>query len=107
MRGQNFPQNHFFLLDDKALVFERIVASFCNQRSDIFFFQKKLVEPGELRQHLEVGEILRLKVFLCPLRGRSLITKAVEQFLITRIAADEVGGIGLKQILQGKTALRE
>ena len=68
VRGQHpgkqlpLPRNH------KLLIVEGIVMAFRNQPRDVLLFQKKFVKPRDLREHLQIGEILRLEVALRPLR---------------------------------------
>ena len=52
-----------------------------DQLRDVCFFQKEFIEPGDLREHLQVGEVLRLKVLLGPLGGCSVLAEAVPQLL--------------------------
>ena len=64
MHRQN-PAKQFALpRDHKPLVFERIVPAFADQFRNVRLRQKIFVEPSNLRQHLQIGEILRLKIFL-------------------------------------------
>jgi hypothetical protein len=67
MRRQNLAHQFPLALNHKSLVVERIVPLLAHQRRNIFVFQKEFVEPGDLRKHLEIGEVLGLKEFLRPL----------------------------------------
>ena len=71
---------------------------------DIRIFQEELVEPRDLGEHLQIGEVLRLKIFFGPFGGIARAAKSLPQFMVARIAADHVHRIRLKQILQGETA---
>jgi hypothetical protein len=92
--------------DHKLLIVERIVVSLGNQRRNVFLFEKKLVEPGQLRQDLQISKILRLKIALRAFRMVAMLAKPLPQFAVAWIAPNHVLRIGLKQILQRETALR-
>src|ERR1051326_149408 len=104
MRGQDFTDEFALLLDDEGLVFQRVTMLFFDQCGDVRIGEEELVEPGDLREHLQVGEILGQKIFFSTLRRITGTAKTLPQFAIAGIAADHVGGIGLEQILQRKTA---
>ena len=72
----------------------------CDQRRNVFLFQKEFVEPRHLRQHLQVGKILRLKIALRAFRMIAVLAKPLPQFAISRIAPNQILRIRLKQILQ-------
>ena len=59
MGGQNLGQQFAFPRHHKALVLERVAAAFLNEPGDIRIVEEKLIEPGDLRKHLQVGEVLR------------------------------------------------
>ena len=79
--------------------------SLLDQIGDAGFFQEKLIEPSDLGEHLQVGKVLRLKIFFGALRRLARIAEALPKFVIARIAADHVHGICLKKILQRKAPL--
>ena len=106
MDRQNPAEQFALPRDHKALVFERIVPAFADQFGNVFLRQKILVEPSNLREHLQVGEILRLKILLRPLGRISRPAKLLPQLAVPRIAPDYIHRIRLKQILQRKPALR-
>ena len=76
-----------------------------HQRRYVLLFQKEFVEPGNLRQHLQIGKILRLKIPLRPFRMIAMLAKPLPQFAIPRIAPNHILRIRLKQILQRKAPL--
>ena len=57
---------HYFPLarDDEALVVEREAVSLAKKLGNIGVTQEELIEPGDLGQDLQVGEVLRLKELL-------------------------------------------
>jgi len=73
----------------------------------IAVLEKEFVKPGDLRQHLQVREVLRKKKLFGTFRVRAGAAKALKQFCVTRIASDEIGGIRLEKILESETALFE
>jgi hypothetical protein len=93
MRRQNLAHQFPLARNHKTLIFERIIALFLDQRGDVFIFEKKLVEPGDLRQHLQVGEILRLKIFLGFLGRVPVLAESFPQFPVARIASDQIAGL--------------
>src|SRR5579864_606907 len=105
MRRQNLAQHFPFALNDKALVLERIVPFLPHQRRNVLVFEKKFVKPRNLRKHLEIGEVLRLKEFLRPFRGVARAAETFPQLSIPRIASNQVDGVCLKQILQCESPL--
>ena len=62
--------------------------------------QEELVKPRDLRQHLQIGEVLRLKILLCPLRRICRRSESFPQFVVSRITPDHVHRIRLEQVLQ-------
>ena len=92
------PRNHL------PLVVERIIPPFADQFRNVLLFPKIFVEPPNLRQHLQIGEILRQKIFVRFLRHASRAAKLLQQLAIPRISPDHIDGMGLKQILQRKPA---
>ncbi len=76
-----------------------------HQRRHVLLFQKKLVEPRNLRQHLQIGKILRLKIPLRPLRMVPMLPKPFPQLAVPRIPPNHVQRIRLKQILQREPPL--
>ncbi len=102
---QNFGQQFPLARDYKTLIFKRIIAFFPDQRRNVRVFQKEFVEPCDLRQHLQVGEIPRLKIFLRFLGRLPMLPEALPQLPVARIPTDQVRRVGLKKILQGKLSL--
>src|SRR5215469_6782991 len=98
MCRQNLCQQFSLLLDDKPLVIQRIAVALSDQSRDVRLIEKKFVEPGDLRKHLKIGEILRLKKSVSLFGRISEALKALPQFLVAGITADQVNGVGLKQI---------
>ena len=107
MRRQNSSQQLLLARNHKLLIVERVAVPLGDQSRHILLFQKELVEPGKLRQDLQVGEILRLKISLRPFRMIAVLAKPFPQFAVPRIAPDQVLRIRLKQILQREAALVE
>src|SRR5215469_1675728 len=98
MCRQNLCQQFSLLFDDKPLLIQRKAAVLSDQRRDVRLIEKKFVEPGDLRKHLKIGEILRLKKSVGPFGRISEALKALPQFLVARITADQVNRVGLKQV---------
>ena len=107
MRRQNSAHQFPFARDHQLLIVERIAAALGDQRCDVLLFEKKFIEPCNLRQDLQVGEILRLKISLGALGMVTVLAKPLEQLAVTRIAPDHILRIGLKEILQGEAPLIE
>ena len=105
MRRQHSAQQFPFPRNHKLLIVERVAVPLGHQRRDVFLFQKEFVEPRNLRQDLQVGEILRLKISLRALRMVAMLAKALPQLAVARIAPDHVLRIRLKQILQREAPL--
>ncbi len=92
--------------DHQPLIFERIVPPFANQFRNVLLRQKIFVKPSNLRKHLQVCKILRLKIFLRPFRRFSRPVTFLPQLAIPRITPDDIRGIRLKQILQREPPFR-
>ena len=103
--GQNLGQQFPFTGHHEALIFQRVVASFLNEPGDVRIVQKKFIEPGDLREHLQVGKVLRREIFLGALGCAAGAAKVVPQLPVARIASNQVCRIGLEQILQRETTL--
>ncbi len=69
MGGQHFTQQSALSGDHECLILERESLTLLDQRGDIRIVQKELVEPCDLREHLQIGEVLRLKIFFGPFGG--------------------------------------
>ena len=67
--------------------------------------EKELIEPGELREHLQVGVVARGEVRVGALGAIAGAAITLPQLAITRIAADHVDRVRLKKILQREAAL--
>src|ERR1700682_5853023 len=91
--------------DNEPLIVQRIVPAFLDQGSDLRVVKKKFVEPGNLREQLQVGEILWLEIFLGSFGSIAAATKALPELAVTRIAANHVNRIGLEKILQCEATL--
>ncbi len=104
MGRKNQPQQLPLARNDLPLIVERIIPPFADQFRNVLLFLKVLVEPPDLRQHLQVGEILRQKILVRFLRHASRAAKLLEQLAIARISPDHINGMSLKQILQRKPA---
>jgi len=105
MCRKNLGDELALLGDDESLILERIAFPFLDQSGDVGLGEKELVEPRDLGKNLEVGEILRLKVFLGTFGGIACAAETLPEFLVPGIAPDHIDRIGLKQILQGEAAL--
>src|SRR5579871_5172123 len=79
VRGQNAANQRALLCDYKLLIVERKVVPFRDQRGDLFLFEKELIEPRDLRQHLQIGEILILKISLRALGMISMLAKPLPE----------------------------
>ena len=93
------PGNH------KLLVVQRVLTTLLDQGCNVLLFQKKLVEPRNLRQHLQIREILRREQPLCALRRSPVLPKPLPQLPVPWIPPNHVRWIRLKQILQRKPPL--
>jgi hypothetical protein len=102
---QTLPSSSRSRCNHKTLIFERVVALFLDQRGNIFIFQKEFVEPCDLRQHLQIGEVARLKIFFRFLGRYPCSPETLEKLPVARIAPNQVRRIRLKKILQGKLPL--
>ena len=71
IRRQNLAQQFPLARDHKTLIVERVVALFLDQRGNVFIFQKEFVEPCDLRQHLQVGEVAALESTSPPSRANN------------------------------------
>jgi hypothetical protein len=67
--------------------------------------QEEFVKPGDLGEHLQIGEVLGLEVFVRALRVVAGTAEALPQLAIARVAANHVDVVGLEQVLQGKAPL--
>src|SRR3984957_18206768 len=105
MRRQHSSKKFSFQRNHKTLVLEREVSSLADQLRDIFFPQKIFIEPPDLREHLQIGEILRLKIFLRALCRIPRRLKLLQQLAISRIPSNNIRMIRLKQIAQRKPPL--
>ena len=105
MSRKHFGEQFAFASDNKALIIEGIISCFLDQRSDFGFLEEELIEPGDLREHLEISEILRLKIFFGTVRRLAGAAETLPQFAVARVATDHVDRVRLKEILQGKAAL--
>src|ERR1700690_845492 len=99
--GQQFALSIYY----KTLVRERVIASFFNESSDVGLVEEKFIEPGDLRQDLQVGEVLRRKIFLCGFRRAARVAKVVPQLPVAGITRNQILRISLEKILQRETTL--
>src|SRR5207302_2951289 len=99
------PQQFLLPSDHETLIVERVISSFVDQRCDVFLVQKEFIKPRNLRQNLQISEVLRLKVSLCTLGRFAMLAESFQQFPVTRISPDQIGWVCLKKILQGEAAL--
>src|SRR5262244_2660730 len=107
MCRKNLTYQFALIRDYKLLLFKRIISAFLDQFLNIRLSQEEFIEPSNLRQHLQVSEILRLKVSFSAVRRLIHAAKLFPQFAISRIAPDEVCRIGLKKVLQCEFAFAE
>ena len=103
--GRTLPSSSRSRAITKLLIFERVVALFLDQRRNVFVFQKEFVEPCDLRQHLQVGEVLRIKIFFRFLGRIAMLAEPLEQLPVARIPPNHIRVVGLKKILQGEVPL--
>ena len=68
VRGKHLAHQFALPGNDEGLILQRISLTFLDQRRDIRIFKKELIKPCDLREHLQIGKILRLKIFVGPLR---------------------------------------
>ena len=77
--GRQNPRQQLALLGyHQALIVERIISLLADQFGNIFFFEKIFVEPSNLREHLQIGEVLRQKISLCLFGNRAGTAKFFE-----------------------------
>src|SRR5690348_3491783 len=100
VRGQDFGNLFTLALYDKALIFEGVVPAFAHERSKFRFFEEKFVEPGDLREYLQIAEILREEKFLGALGISSRLAQALGDLGVAWIASDEVDRVRLEEVLQ-------
>ena len=107
MCRKHLGQQLAFALDRETLVFQRVVAAFLDQLRNLRIVEKEFVEPCNLREHLQIGKVLGLKIFLGPLRRITCAPESFPQFLIARVTAYQMDWVGLEQILQCEMTLVE
>src|SRR3954464_1767215 len=86
----------------KRLVFMGVSTALANQFRYLGLEQEKLVEPCQLRKHLQVGEIAIGEIFMRFFRGLLVRALLLPKLLVARIAGDHVSWIRLKQVLQSE-----
>ena len=106
VRGQDFGQQFALPRDHEALIVQRVIRALFESARDIGIVQKEFVEPGDLRKHLQIGKVLRLKKLLGCFRGYRRHRESGPRIRGTGDSAQsDVFRIGLEQILQRKVAL--
>src|SRR5271154_209925 len=105
MNRQNPAQQLTLSRYYESLVLKCIAPAFANQFRNVLLRQKVFVKPSNLREHLQVGEVLRLKIFLRSLGRVSRRVKFLKQLAVSRITPNDIHRIRLKQILQRKPTL--
>ena len=103
--GSTWPSTSLSRSITKRWSSRRIVPFLADQFRNVPVFEEKLVEPRDLGKHLEVREILGLKIFLGPFRRVARAAKTFPQLPVTRIASNQVRRICLKQVLQCESPL--
>ncbi len=95
---------------DECLIVERIAAAFANQFADIRILEKEFIQPGNLREHLEVSDVPVThanndlqRIILTP----AAVSGEVAQFAVARITANQVVDIGLEKVLHCETLFFE
>src|SRR5580692_6081925 len=104
MGGQHFAQQRTLLTNHQRLIFDRESATFLDQRSDVGVFEKEFIKPRDLRENLQIRDVLCLKVFFGSLGRIARTAKTLPKLMVSRIAANHVERIRLKQILQSEAA---
>src|SRR5581483_7421464 len=93
VRGQDRSHDFALLGQHQALVMLVVIASLSDQQGNLRIVEEKLVKPGELRQHLKICKILRLKE-LDGMRGVAAgAPEALKQFVIARVTSYQVNRI--------------
>src|SRR5262245_29887769 len=95
---QHLGQKVLLTLDYLLLVSQGLVTALADQIADAWIVEEKLVHPGDLGKHLQVSNFAvahAVAVAVAVLR----LVKFLPQLAITRITADQVFRIGLKQVL--------
>src|SRR5436309_3201388 len=76
--------------DDEPLIIQRVVPAFLDEGGNVLVLQKEFVKPGNLRKYLQIGEVLRLEIFLGSFGSIAAATKALPELAITVVAANHV-----------------
>ena len=102
---QNLRQ-HFALPGHyETLIVERVAPTLFDEAGDVGILEEVFIEPGDLRKHLQVGEVLRREVFFRGFRRAARAAKMLPQFPVSRITSNQILRIGLEEILQSETTL--
>src|SRR5213592_4060796 len=75
--GENFADQVTLALDHELLVLERIAAGLTNKFGNFRLLQEELIEPCDLREHLQISKVLGLKISFGALRRRAATLKPV------------------------------
>src|ERR1041385_2836675 len=105
MLGQDLSHQLLLTRDYQSLIFLGVAPTFSNKFRDIGILEEKLIEPCDLRQHLQIGVVLQLEDLPRTLRGSALVAKMIPEFAVPGITSNHVFWIGLKQVLQRELAL--
>jgi hypothetical protein len=103
--GRKYLGQQLTLLPNhELLILQRIVPAFLDQCRNLRLFQEEFVKPGYLREHLEVGKILRLEIAFGALGGIPDTAKPLPQLPVPGVASDHIHRICLKQVLESEAA---
>ncbi len=101
--GKTFASRFALPGDYETLIVKRVAAAFLNEGGDFGIVQKVFIEPGDLRKHLQVGEVLRREIFFRGLRCAARAAKLLPQLPVARIPSNQILRIGLEEVLQCET----
>src|SRR5262249_60448375 len=95
--GQNLREKFLLPMNDKLLVCLRVIASFFYQLGDVRVVQPEFIKPGNLREHLEISNVIVIE----KTGGSSAVSgetlKSFPKFPLARITANHILPISLKK----------
>src|SRR5450755_2222184 len=102
----HLAQDLLLLARHDGLIIERVIALLRQKRFHFVVVRLKLlIEPGELRQDLQIAKILRAEDAAGPLWIGAGFQPGIVKLTIAAIAVDQAAGIGLEEILQNEFLL--
>src|SRR5215470_2631804 len=95
--GQNLREKFLLPADDKLLVCLRVIASFFDQLADVRIVQPEFIKPDNLREHLEVSNVIVIKETRSASAVSGETLESFPQFAVARIPANHVLHISLEE----------